>query len=200
MFYFLLSAVFMTGILVLAKLWPTRPLPYWPCEVSRCLASSGLARVWAYVFIGTAIACELLMVKAGLPILWALLGVLGVVFFDDVNYWFLHTLSVVYVAACALFWAWSCRSQTALWVFGVAIFFKLATLGLRTFCVAVAEPQSYEMPALRRLLDFKNIAKRTREIHLTGNARCDQTLITFQIGSVAQWIGFAVLAAVFDCT
>jgi hypothetical protein len=173
-------------------------LPYWPCEISRCLAVSKRAKIFAWAAVVPVLFYHWFWHLAFGPADVMALGVLGVLLFDDFSHWLLHIGSVAILAGAA---AWQIAWSGSRLPLGFAITAGLVgfvPMVYRAWCVAVYEHPDEVLSTTQKLMDFKQQARQTRRIHLKGQTLSHRTLQAFHAVSVAEWVALALLAAVFD--
>ena len=172
--------------------------PYFPIEISRCIASNKESTI---IFLTTVLTAAITSVfidritwNPSILLIFSGLIVLGAA--DDVSYWLLHMIGVGMVMIGIV---WNNSRYT---LFGIAIVLYFTRIIIKCYALYQWEIHEYKKDVLRfpiNILGYPEIMKKKAfDIMYTGKTEHPNTLKAFQYGGgVLQWIVFLLLSFCF---
>ncbi len=180
--FFVAKCIFALSV---ATIFQVSTPPYFPIEVSRCIASNERA---LHVWFAGLFASTLAVLWEGLPsralaLLFCALALIG--YFDDVTNWTMHMLGVALLGFVCL-----CLAHTKGQWLAVALAGSLygARIVLKYCAIVWYETQS---------LDIARTTDVGFRIMYTGQCKSWQTKAVFQTCGIMQWAVFVILSTLF---
>lgn len=157
--------------------------PYFPIEVSRCIASNHVATS-IFVYGSIAVACFAMVI--GSEHVLTAVALLFIGYYDDVQHWAMHMVGVGLLGIAAASLAY--QQQNIAIIASVVVLYG-ARLVVKFVAVVVYEGVSP--------WDLSAVASAGFNIMYTGKCLAWQTLFAFKLCGVMQWIVFVIIAQLY---
>lgn len=171
---------------------------FWPIELSR-IASSGQYSLYWFRFLAITLGYHLFTVDLKTnSVIFIWFSLLAIVFFDDVNYFWLHLLGVYCLIASVIAYGletWNFPNSLNKGV--VICCFCLIWIVRSVMKIAVI----YFFEMENRTLSFVSISEVAKNIMYNGPESCINpqiTMVFFKLAGVLQWVSFWLMSELID--